>query len=203
MQKRYFSFLLLFIVLMLQVSFAEAPWSLEKDKNGIKVWTRKPDNATLKEYKATTIMQISIDKLVAFFKDYRLYDQWMYKVEAGSVKLIKKNTENDFYIRMVVSAPLIKGRESITRFVFNKPDTKGTVLITLDAAPDLLPLNDLYVRIPKMKAYWKFTPLANGKTEITQQVLSSIGGNFPEAIANLGIVDAPYSMMERMKELLK
>ncbi len=197
------TFILFYLFLYPHISFAESPWVLEKEKNGIKVWTRKPDNATLKEYKAITTMQISVDKLVAFFRDYKNYDQWMYKVEPGSVKLIKRNNENDFFIRMVVSAPLIKGRESITRFIFNKPDSKGAVLITLDAAPDLLPLNDLYVRIPKMKAYWKFTPLANGTTEITQQALSSIGGNFPESIANLGIVDAPYTMMIRLKEFLK
>lgn len=182
---------------------AENNWKLEKDKDGIKVWTRKAPNAILKEYKASTVIQSTPDKLVAFFKNYKMFDQWMYKVDEGSVKLIKKNSENDYYIQMTMSAPLIKSRESITHFVFNAPDPKGTVLINLDAAPNLLPPNDNYVRIPKMKAYWKFVPLGNGKVEVTHQALSSPGGSLPETIANLGMVDAPYSMMEKLKELLK
>ncbi|MDB5227698.1 MAG: hypothetical protein JWN78_1891 [Bacteroidota bacterium] len=182
---------------------AESNWKLEKDKDGIKVWTRKPANATLKEYKATTIIETTTSKLISFFKNYTLFDKWMYKVDEGSVKLVKKNDDNDYYILMTMSAPFIKSRESITHFVFNKPDPKGIIVVNLDAAPDLLPLNDKYIRIPRMKAYWKFVPLPNGKVEVTHQALSSTGGSLPEAIANLGIVDAPYSMLEKLKELIK
>src|SRR3954469_11054138 len=89
---------------------AENNWKLEKDKDGIKVWTRKPETSTLKEYRATTVIETTIPKLLSFFKDYTLFDKWMYKVDAGSVKMVKKNNDNDYYILMTMSAPFIKSR---------------------------------------------------------------------------------------------
>lgn len=182
---------------------AETDWKLEKDNDGIKVWTRKGQNSNLKEYKASTILQTTTDKLVSFFKNYKLFDKWMYKVDEGSVKLIKKNNDNDFFIRMTMSVPLIKSRESLTHFVINPPDDKGAVIINMDAAPDILPKNDNYVRIPKMKGYWRFMPLGNGKVEVVHQALSSAGGSIPDSLANLGIVDAPYSMLEKLKGIFR
>jgi hypothetical protein len=189
--------------LSLSLGSAATAWKLERNKDGIKVWTRKPENSTLKEYRATAVLSTTIDKLVAFFKDYSKFDQWMYKVDEGSVRLVKKVNDDDYYIQMIMSAPLIKSRESITHFVFKNPDNKGIVFITLDAAPDILPANDKYVRIPQMKGYWKFVPVGNNKVEVTHQAITSAGGTLPETLANLGIVDAPFSMLEKLKEMLK
>jgi hypothetical protein len=77
------------------------------------------------------------------------------------------------------------------------------VLINQEAAPNLLPANDNYVRIQKMKAYWKFTPLPNGKVEVTHQASSSVGGNIPDTFVNMAIADAPFSMLTKLMELSK
>ena len=156
-----------------------------------------------KEFKGTTILYITTENLIAFIKNYKLFDKWMYKVNEGSVRLVKKITDNDYYVLMTMSAPFIKSRESITHFRFNAPDNKGAILINLDAAPNLLPLNDNYIRIPRMEAFFKLVPLGNGKIEFTHFASSSPGGSIPDAIANWGAVDAPYYMLEKLKELLK
>jgi len=194
---------LLFIIISYTSFSAEPVWKLEKDKDGIKVWTRKQISSNLKEYKAIATIQTSVDKLVSFLKNYKMFDKWMYKADEGSVKLVKKVNDNDFYIRMTLSAPLIKSRESITHFIFNTPDTKGAVIITLETTPDLLPLNPDYVRVPKMKGFWKLTPLENGKVEIYHQAPIVAGGSLPDAMANLGAVDAPFGMLSNLKSMLK
>ncbi|MFN8295347.1 MAG: hypothetical protein U0T69_04085 [Chitinophagales bacterium] len=196
--------LIFFSSLLLNISYAfsEEAWKLEKDKDGIKVWNRKTPNSSLKEFKVSTILQITPEKLIAFLKNTSKYDKWMYKVDAGSVKVLKKNNENDYYTYMTISAPLIKTRETITHMVFNPQDTKGTILINLDGAPDLLPLNDKYIRIQKMKAYFKIVPLGNGKVELIHQAYGSPGGGIPDVLANLSSVDCPFYMFTKIKELL-
>lgn len=181
----------------------ESDWKLEKDQNGIRIWTRKAQNTNLKEYKAAVILRTTPEKVVSFLRNYKLFDKWMYKVDEGSVRMVKKNNENDYYIRMTISVPLIKSRESLTHFIFNAPDEKGAVLINMEAAPDILPKDDNYIRIPKMKAFWMIIPIGNGRVEVINQALSSAGGSIPDALANLGIVDAPYSMFEKMKALFQ
>lgn len=54
-----------------------------------------------------------------------------------------------------------------------------------------------------MKGYWKFVPLPGGKVEVTHQALSSVGGNVPDAFINFAIADAPFSMISKLKEMVK
>lgn len=182
---------------------AEEPWKLEKDKDGIKIWNRKTPNSSLKEYKASVVLQITPEKLIAFLKNTSKYEQWMYKVDAGSVKVLKKNNDNDFYTYMIISAPLIKSRETITHMTFSPADSKGIIMVNLDGAPDLIPKNDKYVRIPKSKGYFKIVPLGNGKVELIHQAYGSPGGAVPDALANLSSVDCPYYMFSRIKALVQ
>jgi hypothetical protein len=181
---------------------ADEAWKLEKDKNGIKVWNRKVAGSALKEFKVSTILNVTPEKLVAFLKNTGNYEKWMYKVDEGSVKVLKRVNDNDYYTYMTLSAPFIKSRETITHMVFNPHDSKGVITITLDGAPDLLPLNEKYVRIPKMKAYFKIIPLGNGKVELIHQAWGAPGGNVPDALANLSSVDCPFYMFTKIKELL-
>ena len=194
---------LLCISISYSVFSSEAAWKLEKDKDGIKIWNRRQVNSNLKEYKGVVVVQSSIEKLITFFRNYKMYEKWMYKVDEGSAKLIKKVSDDEFYVRVTMSAPLIKSRESVTHFTINKPDAKGVVMVNLETTPDLIPLNRDFVRIPKMKGYWKFVPLENGKVEITHQAPIIAGGYIPDAMANLGAVDAPFSMLSDLRLNLK
>ena len=195
-------FLLLSLTLLATSTFAQENWKLEKDKNGIKVWNRKVAGTAIKEFKVSTIINTSTEKMLAFLKNTAKYDQWMYKVDEGSVKVLKRVSDNDYYTYMTISAPFIKTRETITHMTFNSQDAKGAILINLDAAPNLLPLNDKYVRIPKMKAYFKIVPLGNGQIELIHQALGSSGGSIPEALINLTSVDCPFYMLTKIKSMI-
>ncbi len=195
-------FLIISTILIANFSYAEEAWKLEKEKDGIKVWNRRTPNSSLKEYKASVILQNTPEKVLAFLKNTSLYEKWMYKVDAGSMKVLKKVNENDYYTYMTISAPLIKSRETITHMVFNPADSKGVILVTLDGAPDLIPKNDKYVRVTKTKGYFKIVPLGNGKVEFIHQAYGSPGGGIPDALANLSSVDCPFYMLSKVKSLL-
>ena len=70
---------LLFVCLSYSTIFAQGNWKLEKDKDGIKVWTRKQANSNLKEYKGVMVIQSNMDKLVTFFKNYKLFKRSIFK----------------------------------------------------------------------------------------------------------------------------
>ena len=158
--------------------------------------------SSLKEFKVSMILNTTPETIVTFLKKTTQYDQWMYKVNKGSVKVIKRNNENDYYTYMTISAPFIKTREAITHMTFQPADNNGVILITLEGTPNLLPKNDNFVRINKMQAYFKIIPLSNGKVELVHQALSSPGGNIPDALVNMSSVDCPYSMFTKIRELL-
>ncbi|MCB0513615.1 MAG: hypothetical protein KDC60_04210, partial [Bacteroidetes bacterium] len=88
----------------------------------------------------------------------------------------------------------------VTHYKFIKDNNTGTVTVELEAAPNLVPINDNYVRVPEMKGYWKFIPKGNS-TEVIHQAYSLTGGNIPSGLANSAAVDTPFSMLSKLKNL--
>ena len=196
---KYFIFSVLVMSILGNVQ-AQNDWALERDKNGIKVWTKKRPNSSLKEYKGVTVINATVDELVSIFKNTKLHDQFLYKAQAGSVKVVKKNSDNDFYTYMVVNAPIVKDRDVVTHYKLIKDNNTGAATIELEAVPNLVPINSNYVRVPEMKGYWKFIPKGNS-TEVIHQAYSLTGGNIPSGLANSAAVDTPFSMLSELKNL--
>jgi hypothetical protein len=184
-------------------AFTQNNWELEKEKDGIKIWTRKRDNSKLKEYKGVMVIQTSVDKLLAVFKNIKNHEKFFYKCKQGSVSLVKKSSDNEFYTYMVLQAPIVKNRDAVTHFLFNSPNADGSVVLSLEAKPNLVPYKPDCVRVPEMKGYWKFTPKSDSTVEVIHQAYSSPGSGVPESLANLASVDAPYSMLVSLKNLIK
>ncbi len=196
---KYFIFSVLVISILGNLQ-AQNDWALEKDKNGIKVWTRKRPNSSLKEYKGVTIINATVDELVEIFKNTKLHDQFLYKAQPGSVKVVKKNSDDDFYTYMIVNAPIVKDRDVVTHYKLTKDSKTGIATFELEAAPNLVPINSDYVRVPEMKGYWKFISKGNS-TEVIHQAYSLTGGNIPSGLANSAAVDTPFSMLSKLKNL--
>jgi predicted choloylglycine hydrolase len=198
---KYFIFNLLLMVTFFN-TYAQNNWVLEKDKNGIKVWTKKRDGSKLKEFKGVTLMKTSVDELVAVFKNYKKHDLFMYKCTKGSVTVVKKNNDNDFYTYMTIAAPIVKDRDVVTHYKFTQ-EKDGSVTISIEGAPDVVPVKSDYVRVTETKGYWKFIPKDNNTVEVINQAYSSPGGSVPDALANSASVDAPYYMLENLRKLVE
>lgn len=184
--------------------FAQGDWKLEKDKDGIQIYNRKVADSKLKEFKGVVLVKATIQEILPYFTDIHNHEKFMYKCKKGSVKMIKKNSASDFYTYMIIETPWpATNRDVVTHYQIGKPDKQGAVLIQLEGAADLVPEVDGLVRVPVMKGYWKLTPQPNGMTEIIHQAYSSPGGNVPDAMANTASVDAPYTMLMKIRELLE
>lgn len=78
-------------------------------------------------------------------------------------------------------------------------------MITCDLKgfPDMVPRKHKIVRIPRMEGYWKIEPLDGGQVRVTVQSQSEPGGSVPEGMANSASVDAPFSMLSKLRSLVE
>lgn len=186
------------------ISTAQDDWKLEKQRDGISIFNRRSEGSKLKEFKGVVRVKAPIQEILTYINDASKHEKFMYKCKRGSVKVVKKVNPSDFYTYMVIETPWpASERDVITHYSISKPDKTGAITITLRGVPDLLPQEDGRVRVPMMKGYWKLIPLPNGETEIIHQALSAPGGNVPESLANSASVDAPFSMLLKLKELVE
>ncbi len=191
-------FSVLFILLMISNPLIAQEWELEKDKGGIKVFTRKVEGYAIKEYKAITTLKTTIEDLVKLMKNHEDLKSWFVKCPIS--KRLKKVSEDEYYVYFLNDAPWpVSDRDNITKMTFELLDN-GTQLIHLQGIPDYLPKKSGVVRLPRMEAKWMFEPQANGMVKVTQQVLADLGGKVPGWLVNLAIVEAPHETLSNLKK---
>lgn len=185
-------------------SMAGEEWSLSKDKEGIKVYTRKYQDYSYKEYKGIAIINGEVNDLVNILKDVSTYDQWSFKCVPNSAKLLKKDESSGVYhVYMEIKAPLVSNRDVVTVYKFHPPASDGSVTVEFWGDADYIPKKSGKVRVPELKGYWKIVPQSDGKIKVVHQAFTHPGGSPPASFVNGSTVEAPFSMLKILRNIIE
>ena len=177
--------------------FSQA-WALEKDKEGIQVFTRKVEGYAIKEYKAIISLKTTVPQLTNLLKDHANLKSWF--VKCPTSERLKKVSDNEYYVYFLNDAPWpVSDRDNVTKMTFELLDN-GTQLVHLKGVSDYIPEKSGIVRLPRMQAKWIFEPQADGMVKVTQQVLADLGGKVPGWLVNFAIVEAPFETLNNLRK---
>jgi hypothetical protein len=80
---------------------------------------------------------------------------------------------------------------------------QNTITILIDNLPKYIPMNESIVRIPKSKGFWTITPIKENLTKVEYQMHVEPGGFVPAWLANLKLVDTPFSFLYNLREQIE
>ncbi len=186
---------IILICLILQISVNAQNWELKKNKNGVKVYTRKTQSGYY-EFKAMTTIDASINQVYNIIADANNYSSWIDQVSFS--KLISKNNSS-FTVYYQIDLPAgVRNRDII---LYNQIVTYSTAVIKVDLKCNNTAYNieKSYTRIDDAYGYWLFEA-SGGKSSVTYQFYSNPKGNFPAWLINLFIVDGPYETLINLKQ---
>ena len=171
-----------------------AEWKLEKDKNGIKIYTRTAEGSKYKEILAKTTFDVPINQVYNTLVDSEGFGEWYSDcIESKDIK--RENTQSfTRYISLDIPWPF-DNRDMVSDV--NSTREGEVITIDLTNAPDDYPIQEDMVRIPEAKGYYKLTPNGN-KTDIEYSYLADPGG-LPAWVVNLFVVDGPYTSLTALK----
>jgi ribosome-associated toxin RatA of RatAB toxin-antitoxin module len=172
-------------------------WKLEKNKSGIQVYTRKTEGSSIKEFKARTIIKTKMSAMVKLIEDAEKYPDWQANITtAKTLKIVNSTTK---YIHYSTDVPWpIDDRDIVVKCTKSVSD-KGKTTFTLVSTPTYMKKVKGYIRIEKAKGTWKFIPRENGYIEIVYQSYGDPGGNLPDWVINMFIVDGPFKTLMNIK----
>ena len=194
---KYFFYLLFFLPIL---AFTQE-WKLEKNNNDIKVYTRKINGSSYKEFRAEMIVKSTLAGVIKIIDDISSYPKWMYNcVEA---KVLKKISSTEGYAYTVVKAPWpVSDRDDITHYIRTQDPKTKEVTIKLSGDKNYLPLKDGKVRVEKINGIWTITPLKSGMVQIVYRLYFEPGGMIPASLANTFVTEGPYFSFQNIKKLL-
>ena len=194
--------LLLLLLITTTIVWAEEPWALSSDKEGVKVYTRHVPNSKIKAIKVECQFNATAAQLVAVLLDIKGSIDWVYHTK--SVSLIKQVSPSELYYYSEVNIPWpIHNRDFIAHIKVTQDPVTKVVTVDAPCLPDMVPVKDGIVRIEHSVGKWIITPVDSNHVKIEYTLHLDAGGSVPAWLLNMFITQGPTESFKKLKVQLQ
>lgn len=201
MIKRYNWFILIrfFFLTIFPVELSAQAWEFEKEKDGIKVYTRKEVNSTLKASKGEVTFKASPEKVNLLVGDAKNIDWWDKNISSVKVLNFERNKYIQYYIVYSVAWPLTNRDLALQATISTDPVT-GVRTVIAKPLLNVVPEKKDLVRIKKYWQKWTVQPLDNGYVHVTLEGFVDPTGNVPSWLFNMVVTETPFNALSSLRE---
>ena len=176
-------------------------WELQKNQEGIKVFTRPVEGSSIYEFKAQTIVNAPLEKVAAFYERVDRISEWFHR--SKEVRLLTRLSETESLVYFAADLPWpLSDRDGVYRRLRTDDKSKGTVIYNLSSAGDIYPRQKGRVRVLYLNAEWRFQHLPDNRTAVHFRMHTAAGGFIPPALINTFTVPLPFKTLRNFRALV-
>ena len=200
--KCFSRFFAVFIFLIGTGSVYSQTWDFIKEKEGVKIYTRKENHSSLKSFKGVVDLHTQMDKVCNLIGNVKNVDWWDKNLREIKVLLYEKDKHIQYYL--VYGAPWpVTDRDLCVEANITTDPVTGIRTIYSVPLPGVIPENPEYVRIKDYWQKWIIQDMKNGIIHITLEGYVDPAGSVPDWIYNMVITDTPLKIIRGIKERLE
>ena len=198
-----FSSILILLCSLLQTTVkSQDGWTLKKDKNGIKVFSKKSDKFKFDQLKVECVLDGRISQLAAVLLDVNNQYQWVYKTRKS--QLLKKEGAGEILYYSEIDCPWpFENRDLVVRMNIVQNTINKVMTIEAKNVNDLVPDKHNLVRIKYSNAIWTVTPISISQFKVEYRIEIDPGNGVPAWLMNLFASNAPYESFVNLREKMK
>ncbi len=182
------------------LSAAPAEWSLDKQEDGIEVYTRPVEGSGIKEFRGIADVDVDVETILDLLRDSSRFKTWFPNTPES--RLLEREGDVTYqYSVMGMPWPMEK-RDNVLRAITRRDDESGAVDIEVTAAPDYYPPQAGRLRIRKAHGNWRLEPIAPDKTRVIFTMHLEPGGGIPQWLINARVVAAPFEALTNLRAIL-
>ena len=175
-------------------------WELSVNKEDIKIYVKKSDTTSIKEYRAMMIVKAPMDSVVKKILDVKNIKKWSFKTKNST--LIKKISDTSwiFYMQNDLDWPA-KNRDHVSKVVLKRKEDE--CLITMTPENHLVKESPDFIRVKYFKGFWSVKKIDGKQTLVIQQLYGNPESNAPSFIINSMLLKAPFETFKAMRSQLE
>lgn len=173
-------------------------WQIDKQKDGITVYTRLLAGSEFKAFKAIMTVDASINKILDVLKKADAYTDWYGYTKSSRILLQEQSVQYN-YVETIFPWRYAN-RDMVYRMSFHLTDPEE-VRINLEGVPDYTPPNEGIVRMLKAEGFIVLKAI-DEHTEIIYQFHSEPGDGIPSWLANASIAELPFQTLSGLRSIL-
>lgn len=188
-------------LLLLPIASARATdWTLEKQLDGIDVYTRPVPGSEVKEFKGEGIVEVELEAILALLRDADRFKEWFPNTRES--KLLQRDGDVSYQYSVMQTPWPIDDRDNVFRSVTTRDALTGRVDILVEAAPEAHPLQSDRHRVTRAKGSWRLTPQDAGRTLVSFTMHLEPGGGIPDWMVNARVVATPFEALVNLRRIL-
>jgi hypothetical protein len=197
-----FLFILLCFMMMESLSMVAQSWNFIKEKDGVRIYTRKETGKTLKSYMGVADIRAPADRVFALIEDVNHTEWWDKNFNRIKVLKYVKNSMAQYYLVYDLPWPVTDRDLCVDVTVTIDPAT-GVRKIAAAPLPGVVPEDHDMIRIREYHQTWTIRPAGDGVSHVVLEGYVDPAGTIPDWLSNMLIVDSPVKAISGIKERLE
>ena len=199
-QARVAAVFVLFALFAMDVAAAraaEVSWRLDREQDGIVVYTRPVEGSGIREFKGSALVAASVDSIRALLRDANHFKDWFPNTIES--RLLDRQG-NVAYQYSVLDLPWpVSDRDNVFRSETETDSATGRISIRVTAAPDYHPEQPERVRVRRALGQWLLEPVSPAETQVTFTMHLEPGGGVPQWLINTQVVETPFDALTNLR----
>ncbi|MFT7222067.1 MAG: hypothetical protein ACI8Z1_003690 [Candidatus Azotimanducaceae bacterium] len=172
-------------------------WETSLDEDNILVESRKSQNTSYDEFRATMIVSTGLAPAIALLQDTSACSDWIFRCKESAIIQAFSKTERTFY--QITTLPFPAKARDVIFYAEITFLPNGAILVSMTARPDALP-ETKHIRVREAYGTYTLTPLAEGKTRVIWEQYVDPEGKLPAWLVNSMLTDLPYKSLKRFRQ---
>jgi hypothetical protein len=193
-----FSFIL-FFAFIVPFSMQAQAWEFVKEKDGVKIYTRKDPGKSIKSYKGVADFRAPAEKIFALIEDVNHTEWWDKNLSNIKVVRYEKYKRAQYYLVYELPWP-VGDRDLCVDVISNFDPATGVGTVIAGPMPGLVPEKEDLIRIKDYHQTWTVKAAGSTLTHVTLEGSVDPAGSIPDWISNMVIVDSPIKVMSGLRE---
>jgi len=191
-----------FVLAACSLDLAGQSWNFIKEKDGIRIYTRKEAGSSLKSFKGTADIHAPLEKVYNLIGNVKNLDWWDKNLKEIKVLYYEKDKRSQYYLVYDSPWPVTDRDLCVDATITTDPAT-GVRIVSAVPLKNVIPLNPAYVRITDYRQRWIIEPAGPGIVHVTLDGYVDPAGNVPDWIYNMVITDTPLKIIRGIKQRLE
>ena len=181
---------------------AQGDWKLERNKEGIEIFSRGSVDSRIKSLKAVCTVESTLSQLAAVLLDIKNQDEWFYHTSSS---VLKEVSPSELYYYAELNFPMpFSNRDFVEHIIISQNPVNLVMTMTVQNIPDFIPPKKGIVRVMQSQCKWVVTPLNKKSLLVEFTLFADPAGSIPVWLINLMSSYGPYETFKKLKtQLLK
>jgi hypothetical protein len=199
MKVRYATLpLFLFLSMILSFDVAAQAWDFIKEKDGIRIYTRKENKSDLKSFRGVADLHTEMSKVTALLGNPKSTEWWTKDV--SEVKILAYEPEKLIQYYLVYDVPWpFTDRDLVVESIITADPGTGKETILATPISNLIPENPERVRIKNYWQKWTVQQQGKGVVRVVLEGYVDPAGNVPSWLYNMVITETPLKVIREVK----